>query len=231
MRALPILCAVFLTAATPVFAQVTVDLHALQALPERPCRPAGAVPGRRSATQYAAPTGRDTGRPDTPPGRRRRTAARSPALPETVPQTASINPIAPPEPPAGSPPPPPPPVSATAATKAAPTTAGLRLTFAPEQSDLSPDSSASIKQLAASAPPGDDTTSMCRPMRPASLTIRPPPGACRCRAPWRCAARWSPTACRPPGSSSARWASSTATARPTGWTSRERRPPARRRAR
>jgi outer membrane protein OmpA-like peptidoglycan-associated protein len=86
------------------------------------------------------------------------TSAPQPAMPEAEPQTASINPIAPPEPPAGTAPPPPPPVSATAATKAAPTTAGLRLTFAPDQSDLSPDSSASIKQLATSAQAGDDTT-------------------------------------------------------------------------
>jgi outer membrane protein OmpA-like peptidoglycan-associated protein len=78
-------------------------------------------------------------------------------MPESVPQTATVNPIAPPEPPAGSPPPPPP-VSDKAATSAAPTTAGLRLTFAPDQSDLSPASIASVKQLTASAPPGDDTT-------------------------------------------------------------------------
>jgi outer membrane protein OmpA-like peptidoglycan-associated protein len=79
-------------------------------------------------------------------------------VPEGAPVTASINPIAPPQPPAGSPPPPPPPVSDKALTTAAPTTAGLRLTFAPEQSDLSPESAASIKQLAASAPTGDETT-------------------------------------------------------------------------
>jgi outer membrane protein OmpA-like peptidoglycan-associated protein len=52
----------------------------------------------------------------------------------------------------------PPPVSDTAATTAAPTTSGLRLTFAPEQSDLSPESSASIRQLTAAAPGGDSTT-------------------------------------------------------------------------
>jgi len=79
-------------------------------------------------------------------------------MPDTVPQTASINPIAPPEPAAGAAPPPPPPISETAATKAAPTSAGLRLTFAADQSDLSPESSAAIKQLATSAPPGDGTT-------------------------------------------------------------------------
>ena len=79
-------------------------------------------------------------------------------MPENEPQTAAINAIAPPEPPAGSAPPPPPPVSDKAATTAAQTTTGLRLTFAPEQSDLSPESSASIKQLAATAPAGDTTT-------------------------------------------------------------------------
>jgi outer membrane protein OmpA-like peptidoglycan-associated protein len=155
MRALPILSAVFVTAAAPVFAQVTVDLHALEALPERPAagptrpRPQ-VVPNGPTVVTRVAPIARAPAAIPAPQPQ--------PALPEAEPQTASINPIAPPEPPAGSAPPPPPPVSATAATKAAPTTAGLRLTFAPEQSDLSPDSSASIKQLATSTPPGDDTT-------------------------------------------------------------------------
>jgi outer membrane protein OmpA-like peptidoglycan-associated protein len=79
-------------------------------------------------------------------------------MPGTEPETAAINPIAPAEPPPGSPPPPPPPVTDTATTKAAPTTAGLRLTFAPGQSDLSPDSAASIKDFTASAPSGDAAT-------------------------------------------------------------------------
>jgi outer membrane protein OmpA-like peptidoglycan-associated protein len=76
-------------------------------------------------------------------------------LPDNVPSTASISPIEPP-PPAEAPPPPP--VSDTATTAAAPTTTGLRLTFDPGQSDLSPDSSASIKHLTEAAPPGDATT-------------------------------------------------------------------------
>jgi outer membrane protein OmpA-like peptidoglycan-associated protein len=151
MGPLQSLTAVFLTAATPVFAQVTVDLHALQALPEhpavsRPLRPTppAAVSKPPVATGEAAPAA-------SPPAPR-------PAMPENVPQTAAISPIAPPEPPAGSPPPPPPPVSEQAATKAAPTAAGLRLTFAPDESDLSPESTAFIKQLTASAPLGDDST-------------------------------------------------------------------------
>jgi outer membrane protein OmpA-like peptidoglycan-associated protein len=79
-------------------------------------------------------------------------------MPQTEPSTAMINPVAPPPPPAGSPPPPPPPVSDKAATTAAPTTSGLRLTFAPGQTDLSPESVAAIKQLTQAVPSSDATT-------------------------------------------------------------------------
>jgi outer membrane protein OmpA-like peptidoglycan-associated protein len=158
MRALPILTAVCLTAASPVSAQVTVDLHALQALPERPVasQPARSRPPASPSPASAAAPVMTRVAPLTSAA----PVAPTPqlAVPETGPQTASINPVAPPEPPAGAPGPPPPPVSDKATTTAAPTTTGLRLTFAPEQADLSPDSSASIKQLAAAAPPGDDTT-------------------------------------------------------------------------
>jgi outer membrane protein OmpA-like peptidoglycan-associated protein len=151
MRPLPFLSAVLLTAATPVLAQVTVDLHALQALPNRaaagraPRAPAQTAPGSATVVTRVAPTAAAPAAP-----------APQPDLPEGVPDTALINPIAPPEPPVGAAPPPP--VSDTAATTAAPTTSGLRLTFAPEQSDLSPESSASIRQLTAAAPGGDSTT-------------------------------------------------------------------------
>jgi OmpA family len=79
-------------------------------------------------------------------------------MPENVPDTASITPIAPAPPPSGAQPPPPPQVSDKSTTSVAATTAGLRLTFAPGASDLSPDSDTSIKQLTAAAPPGDATT-------------------------------------------------------------------------
>jgi outer membrane protein OmpA-like peptidoglycan-associated protein len=173
MRVLSILSTAFLAAASPAFAQVTVDLHALQALPERPgaSQPARPKPRAGPRTQTVitrvtpATPASVTGAPvagapvgGAPVASAPVAPAPQPAIPEAVPQTASINPIEPPPPPAGSSPPPPPPVSDTAATKAAATTSGLRLTFAPEQSDLSPESSASIKQLTASAPPGDDTT-------------------------------------------------------------------------
>lgn len=163
MRTPLILFAACLTAAAPVYAQVTVDLHALQALPDHPTAtrpshlPSSVAPGKPPVAVNNPPVVRSK-----PPVATQEPApappAPQPAMPENVPQTAAINPIAPPEPPAGSPPPPPPPVSEKAATTAAPTTAGLRLTFAPEQSDLSPASINSVKQLTASAPPGDETT-------------------------------------------------------------------------
>nr|WP_294511978.1 OmpA family protein [uncultured Rhodopila sp.] len=147
------LCAVSLSATSPALAQVTVDLHALQALPDRPeaaPRPRAAPPNLvrvpNTTAKLTAPVA-----PATP-------APVPPAIPQAEPDTAVVNPVAPPEPAPGAPPPPPPPVSETAATKAAPTTAGLRLTFAPGASDLSPDSTASIKELTEAAPPGDSTT-------------------------------------------------------------------------
>jgi len=162
MRQLPILSVVFLTAATPVFAQVTVDLHALQALPERsptnapPATPSSAISVQRPSPPVTtrAPMIVHREVPATTPAA---PSAPQPEMPETVPDTASIAPITPQAPPAGAQPPPPP-VSDTAATTAAPTTAGLRLTFAPGASDLSPESDTSIKQLTAAAPPGDSTT-------------------------------------------------------------------------
>ena len=172
--------AVLVTVATPVFAQVTVDLHALQALPDRP--PASR-PGR-PAPSFVAPKAPAVARreplptppvppsaPSTaqstlppvppvahaaPPASAERPAPQ-PALPETVPQTATIAPIAPAPSPLSAQPPPPP-TSDNAGTVAAPTRSGLRLSFAPGQSDLSSESSASIKQLAKAAPSGDETT-------------------------------------------------------------------------
>jgi outer membrane protein OmpA-like peptidoglycan-associated protein len=160
-----ILSAVILTAATPAFAQVTVDLHALQALPDNP----SATHGPRAAPSYGPTSAEPT---SYGPGPNRTTVvtreaprpapaappAAQPAMPESIPDTASITPIAPQAPPAGSPPPPPPPISDKATTAAAATTAGLRLTFAPGAADLSPESNTSIQQLTATVPPGDATT-------------------------------------------------------------------------
>jgi outer membrane protein OmpA-like peptidoglycan-associated protein len=158
MRRLPTLSAIFLTAATPVFAQVTVDLHALQALPDRQATrhlshaaPSSAAPNRPAVVMREAPA-------VSPVAPQAQQPAQQPAMPESVPDTAAIAPIAPQTPAPGTQPPPPPPVSDTAATAAASTAAGLRLTFAPGASDLSPESSTSIKQLTEAAPPGDATT-------------------------------------------------------------------------
>lgn len=139
--------------ASPVLAQVTVDLHALQALPDRPApsrpsRPPPPTAGPTIATRTPAAT-------PTPPAP---TPVPQPALPETVPNTASVAPIAPQPAPPGTAPPAPPPISEKATTAATPTTTGLRLTFAPGDSNLSPESSTSIKQLTAAGPLGDLTT-------------------------------------------------------------------------
>ena len=177
MRPLLILSAILLTSATPVFAQVTVDLHALQALPGQPAEsrpvrrePAPIVRTRPTVAAKRAPTGTGpkaagpiVAEPKAVgPAATGSTASAKPpaqpAVPESVPATASIAPIAPAPPPPGEKPPAPPPVSDTAQTKAAPTTTGLRLTFAPGASDLSPESSASIKQLTADVKLGDLTT-------------------------------------------------------------------------
>lgn len=175
---LPVLSVGLLSAAMPASAQVTLDLHALQALPGpgslpppnraaphptqhravRPPAEATTLPAENTASAPVATT-----TPATPP-----TAAKAspappaavatanpavqPALPRSVPETATIAPIAPA--PEGAPPPPPP-VSDQATTAAAPTQSGLRLTFAAGQSDLSPESVASIKKLVENAPSND----------------------------------------------------------------------------
>ena len=160
MRRLPLLATVLMTAATPVFAQVTVDLHALQALPDHPATshpsratPSPAMLNRPAVAAHEAPvvSPSATAAPSA-------TATPQPLMPESVPATAAIAPITPQPPPPGAQPPPPPPISDKATTAATPTTSGLRLTFAPGESNLSPESSTSIKQLTQAAPPGDATT-------------------------------------------------------------------------
>ncbi|HEX4365462.1 MAG TPA: OmpA family protein [Rhodopila sp.] len=178
MRPLLILSAILLTSATPVFAQVTVDLHALQALPDhpvesRPVRREPIVRHHPAVVAKQAPTAEPKavepkgagpkGAGPTTAGPAGSTAsakppAVQPTVPESVPATASIAPVAPAVPPPGAQPPAPPPVSDTSETKAVPTTSGVRLTFAPGDADLSPESTASIKKLTADVPLGDLTT-------------------------------------------------------------------------
>jgi outer membrane protein OmpA-like peptidoglycan-associated protein len=178
MRLPLLLTAFYVAAAAPALAQVTVDLHALQALPERPAAPAAphrtpttgvsraapvARPSQSAVAKGSEPTGA-VAKETEPTGAKEAKQeapvtvvppAQQPAMPENAPQTAAIEPIAPPPPAAGAAPPP---VSANAGTVAAPTSAGLRLTFAPGQSDLSPESAASIKKLTSEVTVGDSTT-------------------------------------------------------------------------
>jgi outer membrane protein OmpA-like peptidoglycan-associated protein len=149
MRFLSISCAAFLVAAVPAAAQVTVDLGALSALPERSgtSRPMRAVPAP-TASGPVASASTPIATPVSP----------RPDIPEHAPDVASLAPIVPPPVPEGTAPPAPPPVSDKSATSASATTVGLRLTFATGETDLSPDSVAAIKDAAAKLPPGDETT-------------------------------------------------------------------------
>jgi outer membrane protein OmpA-like peptidoglycan-associated protein len=234
MRHFLLSLAVLLFLAAPALAQVTVDLHALDALPPAPVSPtrhpplsplsvarpsvgaaqpvapagpqpvapagrpavAAAPPAAVSPPVAAAPSGTpqpaaatSTGTPaaprvvatvqptaPAPSGAMRPPPAAPPpgaappppvasqppppaaTLPVAPPAVASIAPIQPPAPPANASPPPAPPIAATAATTAAATPAGVRLSFAANQSDLSPGSADSIKQMVQTAPTGDATT-------------------------------------------------------------------------
>lgn len=170
IRFLPVLSAVLLTASPPAVAQVTVDLRALQALPPRttPSPNLSPSPAPAPLTRYVAPQPRPAAPPEAAPGSvataapptvlppvapAAGTPVARPALPDSTPAVASIPPVPPTA--EATAPPPPPPVSDKATTKAEPVGQGLRLLFAAGQSDLSPDSAASLKQLAASLPPGD----------------------------------------------------------------------------
>ena len=73
------------------------------------------------------------------------------------PPVAQLSAVAPPPPPSTAPPAAPP-IEANAATKAAETEGGLRLTFAPGEADLSPSSADEIKRLVASASAGGTAT-------------------------------------------------------------------------
>jgi len=184
MRQVYFLFVALVCAAGPVRAQVTVDLHALDALPgAKPAEPPSAhhaapkSPPRRVATsrpaqhppattaapgtQPATATGTPGTQPGTAPaGPGQPTAAYPalPTLPSTEPPVATIAPVPPPPPPAQAVPPPAPPISDAATSAAATTGAGLRVTFGSGEADLSPSSAAAIKGLVQGAPSGDSTS-------------------------------------------------------------------------
>jgi outer membrane protein OmpA-like peptidoglycan-associated protein len=128
---------------------------AVPAAPSASAPPAG--PSRAVALAQPTAPAPQAGAPPTLPA-----APQPPPPPATVPAApppvASIAPIQPPAPPANPQAPPAPPIVAGAATKAAATATGLRLTFANDKSDLSPGSADSIKHFVQTAPSGDTTT-------------------------------------------------------------------------
>jgi len=166
MRQVCFLLTGLLCAASPALAQVTIDLHALDALPGvRP--PSRQAPVRRPAVKHA-PHPLASARPnETPPPAATATmqapnsatpAPPAATLPESAPPTVAMAPVAPPPPAPQAPPPPPPPISDTATSAATSTGTGLRVTFGTGESDLSPASAAAIHAMVKSAPSGETTS-------------------------------------------------------------------------
>jgi outer membrane protein OmpA-like peptidoglycan-associated protein len=161
----PLLLVVFLLLTQAASrAQVTIDLRALEGLPNTPPPPPAASPpppaprpaarpAPSSQTAAAASAG-SSARPTVPPTAPSTAPSPPPAtLPTAAPATVSLAPVSPPAPQAT--PVPPPPVSTASATTAAPGNAGLRLAFKAEESDLSPDANAAIGKLVKAMPRGD----------------------------------------------------------------------------
>jgi outer membrane protein OmpA-like peptidoglycan-associated protein len=175
MRQIRLLLPLLLIAANPAFAQVTVDLHALDVLPG--ARPATREPPARRAAPRPAPRplAAKTSKPPTPaasatpaPTAAPTASATPPAtatpqppaatLPTTAPPSIALAPIAPPSA-APAAPPPPPPISDSASSAATTTGAdSLRVTFGAGETDLSPTSAAAIHALVQKAPSGDTTS-------------------------------------------------------------------------
>jgi outer membrane protein OmpA-like peptidoglycan-associated protein len=171
MRQFCLVLTALLGPAAPVVAQVTVDLHALDALPgakpapterhraaPKPPRPVATTKPRQPAPAQPA---EQTPAPAAPTVATAQPAAPAPppaTLPTTAPPTIALAPPAPPQATEPAVPPPPPPISDTSAAAATNTGTGLRVTFGAGQADLSPSSAAAIKQLVASAPPGPNTS-------------------------------------------------------------------------
>jgi len=130
----------------------------------RPAAPAGmtaaaggpsSAPVAPAAVAAASPAAPIAPAAPTPPAVPAGPAPPPASFAAAAPPVAAIPPVQTPPPAANAPPLVPPPIAASAATTAAATPAGLRLTFSKDQSDLSPDSAASIKQLVQNAPQTD----------------------------------------------------------------------------
>jgi outer membrane protein OmpA-like peptidoglycan-associated protein len=171
MRQICLAFAALLCLSAPALAQVTVDLHALDALPG--AKPAAKEHANRKAApkpaQARVATGKPTTKPPAQPATEAPAVATSPSpqttppaaapppaatLPTAAPPTVALAPATPAPPAVQEPPPPPPPISDTAASAATNTGAGLRVTFGAGEADLSPGSAAAIKSIVQSAPSG-----------------------------------------------------------------------------
>jgi outer membrane protein OmpA-like peptidoglycan-associated protein len=183
MRRICILLTGLLCAAAPVQAQVTVDLHALDALPggkpatERPlqhrpppkrapkrvvvARQRKPLPARATAAARAPESATPAAAPPTTTAPN--TVAATPAppaatLPTGPPATVALAPIVPPPQPAQAAPAPAPPISDSATSAATATGHGLRVTFGTDEADLSPASASAIHDFVQSAPSGDSAS-------------------------------------------------------------------------
>ena len=133
MRDLPIILAALLCTIAPASAQVTVDLHALDQLP------AGSPAPVPHPVQRAKPRPKVTLAPTT-------TASVAPvAASPAAPPPVAPEPVAPPAAPTAPPPLPAMPLPVAAAPK--PAVASIRVPFGPDQTELSTDGAAAIKEL------------------------------------------------------------------------------------
>ena len=175
MRQAALLLIVLACAASPAFAQVTVDLHALDAVEgvkpraaERQLRPTHRQTAAKPVARPEATTKPQTAQTTAVPAKPTEPAVSTPTalppvaaapppatLPSGPPATVALAPIPPPAP---TEVPPPPPVSSTATSAASSTAAGLRVTFGSGQTDLTPTSAQAILDYVHQAPSGDTTS-------------------------------------------------------------------------
>jgi outer membrane protein OmpA-like peptidoglycan-associated protein len=172
MRRIWLLLPLLTCASATAFAQVTVDLHALDGLPgsnAQPSKPAQRLPAPRRVTtakpKAPAPeeaTATPPAATPTPvsPNQPAGTAVTPPAatLPTGAPPDVALAPIAPPPPEPQGAAPPPPAISQTSVSAATPNATGLQVTFGSGQSDLSPSSATALENLVKTTQTSDGTS-------------------------------------------------------------------------
>ncbi len=151
---------------SPVRAQVTLDLHALDQGGNKPAQPKSPPAATRSRQRHHAPPPKQAAQPSpesptqAPAQSASPTAAPTPpppSIPAAPPAALSLPTIVVPAP-TGKSAPPPVPVSTSAGGAVTPTSNGVRVTFTPDRADLNPASVASIKTYIDGVPKSDDTT-------------------------------------------------------------------------